>query len=100
MIWYSLLEIHTTKNVHTRPHLRPRIQSVILSTTRGKAESATDYYNSHRINDSVHEPVLQNISWIHQSQCFSSDEESTDDESHWKRMYSLQLIYDAYYVWN
>lgn len=73
--------------------------SVILSTTKNKAESATDYYNSHRINDSVHEPVLQNISNSPVPKYFSSDEESTDDEEVIeKECIPYNSIYDAYYV--
>lgn len=69
--------------------------SAILSTNRNKSQNPADYYNSHRLENSViQDPVLSSA-----PKYFSSEDDSSEDEEeNMKDCLPYNSIYDAYYI--
>lgn len=73
--------------------------SVILGTQMNISDSAKDYYNSHRVDGVIQQPILSTTSQSSAPKYFSSEDESTDDDvALEKECVPYKSTYDAYYV--
>lgn len=73
--------------------------SVILGTQMNISDSAKDYYNSHRVDGVIQQPILSTISQSSAPKYFSSEDESSDDDvTLEKECVPYKSTYDAYYV--
>lgn len=73
--------------------------SVILGPQINMSDSAQDYYNSHRVDSVIQQPILSTISQSSAAKYFSSEDESSDDDvALEKECVPYKSTYDAYYV--
>ncbi|CAI8502827.1 unnamed protein product [Hanseniaspora opuntiae] len=63
------------------------------------SDSAKDYYNSHRVDGVIQQPIFSTTSQSSAPKYFSSEDESTDDDvALEKECVPYKSTYDAYYV--
>lgn len=73
--------------------------SVILGTQMNMSNSAKDYYNSHRVDSVIQQPILSTVSQSSAPKYFSSEDESSDnDVALEKECVPYKSTYDAYYI--